>query len=65
MAFERRILTALMVLILTVLGAVLLMPFYVTIESKQCANPVTERIGSVPLWDSCGTERKKEAVNDD
>lgn len=51
-------------LILAVLAVLCLVGLFMFGE-KQCANPVTERIGSVSLWDSCGTERKREAVNDD
>ncbi len=51
------------VLFLAVLAVLCLVGLFMFGE-KQCANPVTEKIGSVSIWDSCGTERKREAVND-
>ncbi len=51
-------------MILAVLAVLCLVGLFMFGE-KQCANPTTEKIGSVSMWDSCGTERKREAVNDD
>lgn len=51
-------------LILAVLAVLCLVGLFMFGE-KQCANPMTEKIGSVSLWDSCGTTRKREAINDE
>lgn len=51
-------------LILAVLAVLCLVGLFMSGE-KQCANPMTEKIGSVSLWDSCGTTREREAVNDE
>jgi hypothetical protein len=51
-------------LILAVLAVLCLVGLF-ALGERQCANPTTEKIGSVSLWDSCGTTRKREAVNDE
>ena len=58
---ERGTLTA---VIMAILAALCFVPLAM-MEYQQCANPTTEKIGSVSLWDSCGTERKREAINDE
>lgn len=51
-------------LILAMLAVLCLVGLF-TLGERPCANPVTEKIGSVSLWDSCGTTRKREAINDE
>ena len=58
---ERGTLTA---VIMAILAALCLVPL-VMIERTECANPTTEKIGSVSIWDNCGTTRKREAINDE
>jgi hypothetical protein len=52
------------VLFLAVLAVLCLVGLFMFGE-KQCANPVTEKIGNMPIWDSCGTTREREAINDE
>lgn len=51
-------------LIIAILAAVCLVPLLL-IDWKQCGNPTTERVGGIAVWDNCGTERKREAINDE
>jgi hypothetical protein len=51
-------------LIIALLAALCLVPL-VLFERKQCGNPTTERVGGIAVWDQCGTERKREAINDE
>ena len=51
-------------MILAVLAVLCLVGLFMFGE-KQCANPVTEKIGNMPIWGSCGTTRQREAVNDE
>lgn len=34
------------------------------VEQKPCKNPETEKLGNAPMWDYCGTERERTAVNE-
>jgi hypothetical protein len=34
------------------------------VEQKPCKVPETEKLGGASIWDYCGTERKREAVNE-
>ena len=34
------------------------------IEQKPCKVPETEKLGGASMWDYCGTERERTAVNE-
>lgn len=46
------------------IGALLCLVALAFVDQKPCKVPETEKLGNAPLWDYCGTERKREAVNE-
>ncbi len=45
-------------------GALLCLVMLAVVEQKPCKVPETEKLGNSPVWDYCGTEREREAVNE-
>ena len=45
-------------------GALLCLVALFFVEQKPCKNPETEKLGNAPMWDYCGTERERTAVNE-
>lgn len=46
------------------IGALLCLVALYFVEQKPCKVPETEKLGGVNMWDYCGTEREREAVNE-
>ena len=46
------------------IGAALCLVALAVVEQKPCKVPETEKLGGASMWDYCGTERKREAVNE-
>ena len=47
------------------IGAALCLVALFFVEQKPCKNPETEKLGNAPMWDYCGTERERQAINDE
>lgn len=45
-------------------GALLCLVMLAVVEQKPCTKPETQKLGNSPVWDYCGTEREREAVNE-
>ena len=45
-------------------GALLCLVMLAVVEQKPCKVPETEKLGGASIWDYCGTEREREAVNE-
>ena len=45
-------------------GALLCLVMLAVVEQKPCKVPETEKLGGASMWDYCGTEREREAVNE-
>ena len=46
------------------IGAALCLVALAFVDRKECKVPETEKLGNSPVWDYCGTEREREAVNE-
>ena len=46
------------------IGAALCLVALYFVEQKPCSKPETEKLGGASMWDYCGTEREREAVNE-
>ena len=46
------------------IGAALCLVALFFVEQKPCSKPETEKLGGASMWDYCGTERERTAVNE-
>ena len=49
---------------IAIVAALCLLVALALVEQKPCKVPETQKLGGASMWDYCGTERKREAVNE-